>query len=1139
MRSRYHHLPKIRFFLFTLSLCLFLTEADDLSALQERLRFISGETSYELGARPLREGSVSVRVGDSDLSVGEDYEVNHFTGTVRFLRSFSPGTIFLVTFEMAGSPFLSYSLAEVLPVLPADSLPAYDDTANFREVRTNRGKKEKSRGLFDLPSSNLKIAGEKVLSMEVSADRGAVLSQSLDLSVGGNITEGTDLRVYLSDSAMPVEADGSSKEVRELDKVSVSVTGRNAAATVGAYSFELDGYELTQVKKNLEGFSSNIRGNGFTIGGAGAVSGGEFTVDSFQGVEGKQGPYFLKDSSGRSGIVIIAGSEKVYLDGRLLERGARGDYIVNYNEGNITFTDRNMITSYSRLDVEFEYANSTYRKSFVATDGSINLGDRSLVRGFIMREHDMEGSPVSGEFSENELAQLASYEGEGEILLSGGRYVGEGEGDYRLRDAESDEEEDHFEYVGAGKGDYQVTFTRVQQGEGDYGLDPGTTQFVYFGEGQGDYLAARKVRPPTSRVTSGAAFRYEEEGRFSLGGEGFLSAIDHNTFSSGASRQEAMAFDLGGSLEDRELSVGNRGLGTYSLGLKQRYLGNGFEVSGRLYEADFSRHWGVSTGYEGSGESTSEASIGYSLADLFDVSTQLGFLERGNGEGSRRREIRAGLSPFAGTKVGLVRESAVFTAMTPNSLLADGRVSRTKTSAEKKFGRWLTSFQSENETRIEPTGSGAADEGKKRDTMRATMRGDIGKSIGLSVSAMRESGEQRTAGAWRDWMKAGEGDLELNYRPGTSSSFNTHLAHRLTRFTGTENGVFGTTIGRLEYYNFPASGNHRTHVSYELTNTSRVKNKVTFLPERSESEGEYLEDGTYVGREEGTHRKEVLSESDVGERIVKVSLSGVQTTDLSMFLPVSNSLSSLNLTSTFHLVEENNALADRGLYTFTSADRFSEDHSVYSENNLREELEARWNEKGLSLKIEYILNHVLDNRYENLMSGNRLESATLFVKSRSRRGLELSAEAGRGNEARERTGAFDQVRFIHLGGEVAYQVGETLRMSVKFKGEDRELGGGYGARLYEFSPGITRFFRSRGRLNVDLDLVKADGRVENYLTSLWLLKGKEFGLNSRLGIEGEYRIGSSLLFIGRLSLRKTAGQRYVRSGGNTELRYLF
>lgn len=1103
-------------------------------ALQERLRVMAGKTSYELGGRPLESGTVTIRTDDTVLSEGEDYDVDLFAGKVTLYQEFSAGTILLITYEISGDPFLSYSLSEVLPVVPIDSAVNRDKD---EEIDTVRVGKRKRADLLKLPSSNLSISGEKVLSMEVSAGQGAVLAQSLDLSMGGSITDGTDLSVYLSDNTMPVESDGSSKEVRELDRVSVSVTNPSGDATVGAYVFELDDYELVSVRKNLEGFTGSVRRDGYSVGGSGAISGGDFTTNTFQGAEGKQGPYLLTDGSGRSSIVVIAGSEKVYLDGRLLQRGSRGDYTINYNDGTLTFTDRNMITSYSRIEVEFEYASASYKKSFLATRGSLELTEHTRLKGFMMRENDQASSPVSGDFSDSDMTLLTASDGDGEVLLPGGKHVGEGEGDYILIDAGSVSE--HYEYVGPGKGDYRVSFTAVGRGEGDYTIDTATSHFVYLGDSLGDYIAARKVKTPQRRLTGGASFRYEEPKRFHLGGEGFISSIDKNTFSSGSGSRDAFALDLGGGLQGQEVRISERELGVYSMSFSERYLGKGFDVPGRLYEADFHRRWGLSALEGDCGENLSTTTFGYSWPGIFDVDADLGFLDRGNGDGSRRRGVVASLNPFQGTELTFERESAAFVSSELTPSPSRGNMRRTKTGASQKLGQWITIFQNEQESRVEPYGESTLEEGRRRSTMRATVKGPLSREVGLEVSAGSEVGKLRNSGNWRDWMRATEAELELSYSGKGANSLNAHLTHRRTRFLTGSQADFNTTIGRLEYFNFPSSGRHRTHLSYELTNTSRVTSRVAFLPERNASEGEYLEDGTYVGREEGTHRREILGGSEIGERTIKVSLSGVQSTDLDCLLPEGSSLSGLTLNSTFHLVEENNAVSDRGLFLFTSGNRFSKQHSVYSENNLREELEARWNSKGLTAKFEFLMNRLMDNRYENLSGGRLEQRSTLYLRSRSQEGLELGLELGKGKEEREVAHGLDRVRFVVLAGDIGYQMNEKLRFSLEVKGENRTLYDDYGARLFGVSPGLTRFFRSRGRLHIDVEITRVSGKTDNYFTTLWLLKGKEFGLNSKLGVEGEYRIGRSLLFLARLSFRKKADQNGMTSSGNTELRYIF
>ena len=90
-----------------------------------------------------------------------------------------------------------------------------------------------------------------------------------------------------------------------------------------------------------EGIASFDRIAGSDIDGSvsftGATARGKYTTNQFQGMESVQGPYLLTGANGENHLLIIAGSERVYLDGELMTRGDVNDYTIDYSSGEVTF----------------------------------------------------------------------------------------------------------------------------------------------------------------------------------------------------------------------------------------------------------------------------------------------------------------------------------------------------------------------------------------------------------------------------------------------------------------------------------------------------------------------------------------------------------------------------------------------------------------------------------------------------------------------------------------------------------------------------------------------------------------------------------------------------------------------------------
>ena len=426
---------------------------------------------------------------------------------------------------------------------------------------------------------NLKRSGSIVRGVNIGSNKDMTLNSGLNLQLSGQLTENLEIVAALTDAATPIQPEGNTQTLREIDKVFIKFKSPWVSGVLGDFNQYYTDTQFGSYSRKLQGVSLTGNYKEFELGGAVASTRGFFNFMPFVGKEGNQGPYQLLGKNNEKAIIVLAGTERIWIDGNKLVRGKNNDYVIEYGNGQIIFTNKVLITSESRIEVDFEYypASQKYTRNVYTGISSGKMFDNTFtIRASYYHEEDDPQKILESEgiLSEEEL-EVIKNAGDDPLAASvdGANYVGDSIGYYfKIDTLINDEEYAYYNYVGEGNGDYIVIFSSVGSGLGDY-LREGLGIYRWVGLGRGEYLPIDLLPLPSKQQLLDVQLGYQPFMKLRINAEAATSYLDKNIISDiNDKNNQGSAFSFSAKLDPTELGPSNLNMGLLSFLFNSKYI---------------------------------------------------------------------------------------------------------------------------------------------------------------------------------------------------------------------------------------------------------------------------------------------------------------------------------------------------------------------------------------------------------------------------------------------------------------------------------------------------------------------------------------------------------------------------------------
>lgn len=754
---------------------------------------------------------------------------------------------------------LSFNLSQSFQNIDSSSIKL-GDKAIYIGYDYTPYEKLSSEAIFQ--SDQLDYGGSFTRGFSVGNSQSLVLNSNFDLQLSGDLGSGLGIEAAISDDNLPIQPEGNTQLLQEFDKVYIKIKRNRTGITAGDYTLTSYPSHFMQYLKKLKGLKVE---QGFQLADSSvvesnvnyAITRGKFARNTIGVQEGNQGPYKLTGENGQRILKVLSGTERVYLDGRLLSRGFDQDYTIAYDRAELTFTTQVFISKDSRIIIDFEYADQNYVRSQYAMGGSWDQKNFGISINFYT-EQDSKSTTGDIDLDSLDLSILAAAGDNrlGAIKSGVSEQVtnADEESPLYVKTLEPMTQDTILVYSTDPTAQrFRASFSEVGLNNGSYIIDPLNSingrVYKYAGRNGGSFEPIIQLLPPESLqlLTVGT---YYNLGKHRFKTELALSQKDLNRFSNINNDDNNGLAGLLAYTSDVALGSGGQGW-KMSLGGSVEYTSLDFNPLNPYRNAEFNRDWDFDNTND-SREILTKVTIGLSKKSDFRSKYSFSKFDRSEYYQGNKQGIEA---DFTQGGFNINTQTSILTASTPSTKTQFIRPNIQLSQQFKNLDNWTLGaiYDGESNKSTSINTNNLLSDSYTFDYYKIYIEKPVGENFGFRLGVNKRIDQKPgsiTPDIFQKANTANELQLSGHWSAGSQSKLQWNFISRNLQVNDpsiSSESDKASYLGRLDYTLSGLKGGLRFNTSYELGSGQEAKSEYEYVRvPRGEGQYIWLDDGDNI-----------------------------------------------------------------------------------------------------------------------------------------------------------------------------------------------------------------------------------------------------------------------------------------------------